>query len=63
MRSALDGGRGDTSEADRRPLWWPSGKIAGKYLGPHLASRARRDLETQPPAGALEVDVEVVATA
>jgi sulfide:quinone oxidoreductase len=27
------------STVDTEPLWWPPGKIAGRYLGPFLASR------------------------
>jgi sulfide:quinone oxidoreductase len=27
------------SIVDTEPLWWPPGKIAGRYLGPFLASR------------------------
>lgn len=29
-----------TSTAGADPLWWPPGKIAGRYLGPFLAERA-----------------------
>lgn len=29
-----------TSTAATDPLWWPPGKIAGRYLGPFLAERA-----------------------
>jgi len=40
LRAELRGGRGPASEAAREPLWWPPGKIAGRYLGPFLAEQA-----------------------
>lgn len=56
-----------SSEVDMEPLWWPPGKIAGRYLAPFLAEHL--GLSTEPPAGLLdepgarEVDVEVGWTA
>jgi sulfide:quinone oxidoreductase len=55
----LDG----SSEVDMEPLWWPPGKIAGRYLAPFLAEHF--GLSTEPPpglldeAGAREVEVEL----
>ena len=52
-----------SSEVDMEPLWWPPGKIAGRYLAPFLAEHL--GLSTEPPsglldtAGAREVDVEL----
>jgi sulfide:quinone oxidoreductase len=40
LRAELRGGRGPVSEAGREPLWWPPGKIAGRYLAPFLAEQA-----------------------
>jgi sulfide:quinone oxidoreductase len=40
MRAELSGGHGDTSVVDSNPLWWPSGKVAARYLGPYLAKYA-----------------------
>lgn len=40
LRAELRGGRGDASEAESEPLWWPPGKIAGRHLGPFLAEQA-----------------------
>jgi sulfide:quinone oxidoreductase len=40
MRAELTGGHGDTSVVDSNPLWWPSGKVAARYLGPYLAKYA-----------------------
>ena len=53
LRADPRGGRGETSEASVAPLWWPPGKIAGKYLAPYLAGSAAA------PAEADGVDVEV----
>ena len=55
----LDG----SSEVDMEPLWWPPGKIAGRYLAPFLAEHL--GLSTEPPpglldeSGAREVEVEL----
>jgi sulfide:quinone oxidoreductase len=38
MRVELSGGRGDTSTVSEEALWWPPGKIVGRYLSPFLAS-------------------------
>jgi sulfide:quinone oxidoreductase len=52
-----------SSEVDMEPLWWPPGKIAGRYLAPFLAEHL--GLSTEPPSGLLhepgarEVDVEL----
>jgi sulfide:quinone oxidoreductase len=52
-----------SSEVDMEPLWWPPGKIAGRYLAPFLAEHL--GLSTEPPPGLLdqpgahEVDVEL----
>jgi sulfide:quinone oxidoreductase len=61
MRAEITGGRGETSVANPEPLWWPPGKIAGKYLTPHLASLGKVDLEPAPRAanGQLAVEVEL----
>ena len=33
-------GTGDSFSTSADPLWWPPGKIAGRYLGPYLADRS-----------------------
>jgi sulfide:quinone oxidoreductase len=53
------GGGGETSEATSEALWWPPGKIAGKYLAPHLAAVARAELQPPPPVDVESVSVEV----
>jgi sulfide:quinone oxidoreductase len=40
MRAEIAGGQGETSVIDSEPLWWPSGKVAARYLGPYLARYA-----------------------
>jgi sulfide:quinone oxidoreductase len=40
MRAEITGGHGESSVVDSDPLWWPSGKIAARYLGPYLAEYA-----------------------
>jgi sulfide:quinone oxidoreductase len=37
LRAEIAGGAGDESEISRDPLWWPAGKIMGRYLSPYLA--------------------------
>jgi sulfide:quinone oxidoreductase len=47
-----------TSSTDA--LWWPPGKIVGRYLAPYLAERSGAIL-TPPAADAVEVDVALPA--
>jgi sulfide:quinone oxidoreductase len=52
MRAEITGGHGDASVVDSDPLWWPSGKVAARYLGPYLASHATRPSgERYEPSG------------
>ncbi len=37
LRAELAGGHGDAFLASTQPLWWPPGKVAGRYLAPYLA--------------------------
>jgi sulfide:quinone oxidoreductase len=65
LRSDAAGGKGETSVTDADPLWWPPGKIVGRYLAPFLAERAGRppgSLATDAP-GRVAVDVELAAPA
>jgi len=50
LRAEIGGGTGDTSVATDERLWWPPGKIVGRYLAPFLAERAEAILA--PPSGA-----------
>jgi len=58
MRAELAGGRGDSSVVSAEPLWWPPGKIVGRYLAPVIARSLRYD-ETAPPAGGVPVEVDL----
>ncbi len=62
LRSEPDGGQGDTSTVSDEPLWWPPGKIVGRYLAPFLASHG--GFEIQPPVdttGMLEIEIDLPA--
>ena len=58
MRAELAGGAGDTSVAAGELLWWPPGKIVGRYLAPFLAERARMILSPPPEVAVLPVRAE-----
>jgi len=47
------------SAVDTEPLWWPPGKIVGRYLAPFLADRL--GLPERPEGEHVEVDVELDA--
>jgi sulfide:quinone oxidoreductase len=52
----------NASEVDTEPLWWPPGKIAGRYLAPFLAANLGLSAEPPPDAlvgAAVPVDVEL----
>jgi sulfide:quinone oxidoreductase len=64
MRHAAAGGDGD-GEAQRRALFWPPTKIAGRYLSPYLAEldRARAIGEAPRPTGQpVELDLDMPAS-
>jgi sulfide:quinone oxidoreductase len=61
LRAELGGDAGDTSIATGELLWWPPGKIVGRYLAPFLAERAGAIL-TPPTGDALPVEVEVASS-
>jgi sulfide:quinone oxidoreductase len=60
MRSEVTGGRGERSEVGTEMLWWPEGKIAGRYLTRYLARQAK-PVEPQPPlaTGAIPIDIQL----
>jgi sulfide:quinone oxidoreductase len=64
MRSDPAGGEGDRSDVSSEVLWWPEGKIAGRFLSHYLARKAH-PVEPQKPltADAIPVDVELAPTA
>jgi sulfide:quinone oxidoreductase len=55
MRAGLGIEGGVTS---RTPLWWPPGKVAGKYLTPFVAERASGSNQPPPPMLDLEPGTE-----
>ena len=62
MRTEVTGGRGERIEVSSEPLWWPEGKIAGKYLTPYLSRRAK-PVEPEPPLAtdAIPIDVDLAS--
>lgn len=42
---------GGPSLVDTQPLWWPPGKIVGRYLSPFLAEHLGLATESEPPPG------------
>ncbi|MBD0290620.1 MAG: FAD-dependent oxidoreductase [Thermoleophilia bacterium] len=62
LRAELGGGHGDTSLAASDALWWPPGKLVGRYLAPFLAERQNvPTLVPDPPPGALSVETDLSA--
>ncbi|MBD0291362.1 MAG: hypothetical protein ICV74_08915 [Thermoleophilia bacterium] len=60
LRAELSGGHGDTSLAASEALWWPPGKIVGRYLAPFLAARVGvTSLPPSPASGALAVEADL----
>ena len=47
------------SLVDTQPLWWPPGKIVGRYLSPFLAEHLGLSTSSEAPADALPVEVAV----
>jgi sulfide:quinone oxidoreductase len=61
LRAAISGGQGETSMASGHVLWWPSAKIAGRFLAPllrRLDIATHGALDPQIP-GVTDVDVEL----
>ena len=58
MRATLAGGAGEDSTIADHALWWPPGKIAGRYLGPHLGA-AHEDFSRRRDSGAVPVEVSL----
>ena len=50
------------SSEDTEPLWWPPGKIVGRYLTPFLAEHLGLDDLPSPVADGVRVEVELEAT-
>ena len=53
-------GEDGPSIVDTQPLWWPPGKIVGRYLSPFLAEHLGLAMSSDaPPADALPIEVAV----
>lgn len=72
LRAQITGTSGDSFEISANPLWWPSSKIAGRYLAPYLATHSPlvhdetledRPASTQSPARLQESHDEARALA
>jgi sulfide:quinone oxidoreductase len=61
LRVELGGGHGETSEASEEALWWPQGKIVGRYLAPFLAELGVLAKEPDPEADVLRIELEASA--
>jgi sulfide:quinone oxidoreductase len=61
MRAEVAGGAGE-GVADRRALWWPPTKVAGRYLAPYLAETGEQPpaADAEAPSG-LPVDLDLEA--
>jgi sulfide:quinone oxidoreductase len=58
LRVELAGGHGETSTAGDEPLWWPPGKIVGRYLAPFLAELAVLDVSPEPEEEVLRIELD-----
>ncbi len=58
LRVELGGGHGETSEASEDALWWPSGKIVGRYLAPFLAELGVLAVEPEHAEDAERIELE-----
>jgi sulfide:quinone oxidoreductase len=60
IRREMDDDGADEGEAERRALWWPPTKVAGRYLSPYLAKLedAADDAADLPPGQPVELDLE-----
>jgi sulfide:quinone oxidoreductase len=60
MQNKISGGQGESSETSTGMLWWPEGKIAGRYLSHYLARQAH-PVEPQKPLApdGIPIDIEL----
>jgi sulfide:quinone oxidoreductase len=49
----------DSSLVDTQPLWWPPGKIVGRYLGPFLAEQLGLGVDYPEPPREFAIAVEL----
>lgn len=58
MSVELTGGSGDTSEVSEEALWWPPGKIVGRYLSPFLASLGVTEVHPEGEEDVLRIEID-----
>jgi sulfide:quinone oxidoreductase len=58
MRAEIADGAATTTGISTEALWWPPGKIVGRYLAPFLATRAGLVL-SEPPSSREAIAIEV----
>lgn len=58
LRVELAGGRGETSTAADEALWWPPGKIVGRYLAPFLAELGVLEIPPEPSEDVLRIELD-----
>jgi sulfide:quinone oxidoreductase len=58
LRVELAGGRGETSTAAEEALWWPPGKIVGRYLAPFLAELGVLEIAPEPDEDVLRIELD-----
>jgi sulfide:quinone oxidoreductase len=61
MYVELSGGSGETSEVSEEALWWPAGKIVGRYLSPFLATLGVSEVHQEADDDVLRVEIEHAA--
>lgn len=61
MYVELAGGAGDTSVVSNEALWWPAGKIVGRYLSPFLADLGVAEVHPEADEDVLRVEIDEAA--
>jgi sulfide:quinone oxidoreductase len=61
MSVELGGGHGDTSTVSEEALWWPAGKIVGRYLSPFLSSLGVDDPYRCEDEDVLRIEIDAAA--
>jgi sulfide:quinone oxidoreductase len=59
IRTDLAGWGEEAFQLGSDPLWWPPGKIAGRYLGPFLAAQGAHTASGEPPSGGIPVELDL----
>jgi sulfide:quinone oxidoreductase len=58
LKAEISGGRGDVSEVSEDALWWPGGKVVGRYLSHYLAHRVG-PVDAPEPLAADAIPIEI----